>query len=334
MTHATQTWIRLALAAALAASAAAGAAQTAHFALDGQVVAVSGQSAVPVAVGDNAVSEVFGTLPDGRLVVGVGALVQAPSGDYQRGLSLQLVDSAGATAEVAADVLRAYPAPTGARIAFLGIDHGARLWDGERVIDLPIAERVTQLSWFPDGQAFAFTGFPPDWSPGRLNNAPSDEEFLRLNDPDIFRFDLASGAVTPLVVRPGPDWSPAVAPDGRSLVFNGTIFGTTATLSRLDLATGLAAPLGAPVRDGGWEDNLPPALTGQLVWTPDGERVIYATTRPETNAHEIIAVRPDGSGRTVLGAGTRPQVIADGSGVAFLRDDGAVAAVTLPREEE
>jgi dipeptidyl aminopeptidase/acylaminoacyl peptidase len=66
------------------------------------------------------------------------------------------------------------------------------------------------LAWMPDGGAILFTANRrPDW----------EREF---NNTEVYRVDLASGAVTALTSRNGPDGSPAVSPDGRHIAYLGS----------------------------------------------------------------------------------------------------------------
>lgn len=63
--------------------------------------------------------------------------------------------------------------------------------------------------WSRDGRSIYFGAIrKPDWQ-------------LIANDAEIYRFDLDSGAVTALTTRKGPDASPKVSPDGRTLAFAG-----------------------------------------------------------------------------------------------------------------
>lgn len=63
--------------------------------------------------------------------------------------------------------------------------------------------------WTQDGSAILFSAVrKPDWELKPLNS-------------EIYRLDLASGAITSLTVRDGPDAAPAASPDGRWIAFLG-----------------------------------------------------------------------------------------------------------------
>src|SRR5215213_6237874 len=63
--------------------------------------------------------------------------------------------------------------------------------------------------WTPDGRSILFSALrKPDWE-------------LAGRDSEIYRLDLASGALTALTSRDGPDAAPEVSPDGRTIAFLG-----------------------------------------------------------------------------------------------------------------
>ena len=64
-------------------------------------------------------------------------------------------------------------------------------------------------SWLPDGSALVFAA-----------NRHPDGEFEPLNS-EVYRVDLADGAITALTDRFGPDHSPAVSPDGQRIAYVG-----------------------------------------------------------------------------------------------------------------
>lgn len=305
-------------------------AQAAHFLVQGEIQSVGDSAATRLSAEiPQGISGLFGALADGRLVVGVGDPVIEPGYDITQGMTLQILDPSGPIV-IADDVLRAYPAPLGDDILFITITRDSRLWDGVRVIDMPIDRRASQFAWFPDGRSAAMTSFDPDWSPVRQNNADSTEEFLRMNNSEIHRLALATMTLTPLAVHPEADWGPVISPDGTEMIFNSTRIGGYATIFRLDIATGDLTPLAIPNPGGGYEGNVPVPLVNQVVW--HGNELIYATSRPDMS-HEVRMVRTDGTGAVSLGDGWQPQLINGGAGVAIITDSGQIVTLTLGEGE-
>lgn len=64
-------------------------------------------------------------------------------------------------------------------------------------------------TWMPDGKSLVFTS----------NRVPDAEYSWRQSE--IYRVDVASGAITPLTKRNGPDNGPVPSPDGRYIAYTG-----------------------------------------------------------------------------------------------------------------
>jgi WD40-like Beta Propeller Repeat len=299
----------------LAIPLAAGA-QTAHFAVQGQIQSLTAPDAAPVLSDIAEVTEIFGTLADGRLVVGLGE--EDAGENVTPARTLAIIDG-DQTAIIAERVLRAYPAPVGEAIALITPERDSLLFDGTAVIDLGIDRRASQLAWFPDGRSLAVTCFDPDWSPRRQSNADSIEDFLRLNNSDIWRLDLDSMDLFPLIVHPEADWCPVISSDGTQMIFASTRLNSRADLHRLDLATGEIAPLSP-------SERIPVPLVNQVIW--QGDQLVYATTR-DNEFREIRTVRANGMGSSLIGEGSHPQLIAGGAAVAYLSVTGEIATAQL-----
>lgn len=315
-------------AAVLATAATAVSGQTALFAVSGEIQAIAAPNATAsVVVAASPVAEVFGQFADGRAVVGAGSIERGDPHEITRALSLRIVEADGTETAVAEDVLRAYPAPVGDDILFITANRDSRLWDGSQVIDLGIDRRACHFAWWPDASEAALTCFDSDWTEQAQSNPSNTAEFLRMNNNDIYRLDIATHALTPLVIHPEADWSPAISPDGTQMLFNSTRLGGHAAMFLLTFATGDISCLQEPQPELGYDENLPVSLVGQVLWAPGGE-IIYATSRPD-ESHEIWHVNVDGSQRQALGRGSHPQIIGGGA-IAYQTDAGSVATVTLP----
>jgi hypothetical protein len=308
--------MRSLIALTLLAIPCAAVAQTAHFAAQGCIQSIAAPDEAPVITDLADVTEIFGTLADGRLVVGLGA--EDAGENVTPARAVAILDGEQTTV-IAERILRAYPAPVGDAVALITPERDSLLFDGSEVIDLGIDRRASQLAWFPDGRSLAVTCFDPDWSPHRQSNADSYEEFLRMNDNDIWRLDLDTMEFTPLVVHPEADWCPVISPDGTQMIFASTRMNSRADMCRLDLTTGEIAPLNP-------SEQIPVPLVTQTIWR--GDQLIYATTR-DNEFPEIRAVRTDGTGAALIGEGSHPQLIAGGAAVAYLSDTGEIVTAQL-----
>lgn len=66
-----------------------------------------------------------------------------------------------------------------------------------------------ELSWFPDGSALVLSA-----------NRSEDPDFMP-RESDVYRVDIATGALTRLTDRSGPDAAPRVSPNGRHIAYVG-----------------------------------------------------------------------------------------------------------------
>lgn len=129
---------------------------------------------------------------------------------------------------------------------------------GPRQISFGAFDDFGPLSWSRDGRSIVFAANRrADW----------EREF---NDSDVYSVDIASGALTKLTTRYGPDASPAVSPDGQRIAYLGFD----------DKYTSYAvAQLYVMDRDGGNVRPLTAALDRDvetIVWAKDGRSVYVA----------------------------------------------------------
>ena len=133
--------------------------------------------------------------------------------------------------------------------------------------------------WTSDGHAILFSALrTPDWE-------------LAGREAEIYRVDVASGALTPLTSRKGPDTNPKVSPDGRSIAFLG-FDDTPKAFEQAHIY--VMGPAGGPAR------RIAPGLDrniDQVEWAGDGRSLI--ASYEEGGSVTISRVGLDGSVRPI-----------------------------------
>ena len=133
--------------------------------------------------------------------------------------------------------------------------------------------------WTRDGQAIIFSADRnADWE-------------LAGRESEIYRLDLASGSLTALTSRKGPDGGPEVSPDGRSIAFIG--FDDTPKAFEQSHIYVMSVN-GGPAR------RIAPGLDRdiqQIEWGPDGRSVIVGYE--ENGSSSVARVGLDGSVRVL-----------------------------------
>ncbi len=157
-------------------------------------------------------------------------------------------------------------------------------------------------------------------------NAAPDAD-MDPRESEIYRVDLASGAVTALTDRRGPDAEPAVSPNGKLIAFTGyddrKVSWQTSQLYVMN-------------RDGSDRRSLTEGLDRSVsspVWAPDG-RSLFATIMNEGRV-ELVRVGLDGKVATIAtdlndGAGGRPYV---GGSFSLSRDGRLMVAYSQGRPD-
>ncbi|HEX8262628.1 MAG TPA: S9 family peptidase [Allosphingosinicella sp.] len=163
------------------------------------------------------------------------------------------------------------------------------------------------LSWTPDGRTLLFSSNrSPNWAREPLNT-------------EVYALDLASGAISALTRRNGPDAEPVASPDGRLIAYTGFDDKERSYENAL---------LYVMERDGG----SPRALTASLDrsvdsprWAADG-RSIYVAYE-DGGTRKVARVGLDGSIRTVAEGLSGASLDRPYTGGSFtVARDGAVAA--------
>jgi len=130
-------------------------------------------------------------------------------------------------------------------------------------------------TWTPDGKALLFT-----------SNRVSDAEYS-WRQSDIYKVDVASGTITQLTRRNGPDGNPVPSPDGRHVAYTG--YDSTD-------ATWKDAILYVMDADG----SNPRALTEKLdrspsgmMWSPDGSGVYFNVENEGARNLHFVSLKGD-----------------------------------------
>jgi dipeptidyl aminopeptidase/acylaminoacyl peptidase len=167
----------------------------------------------------------------------------------------------------------------------------------------------TQVSWTPDSRAVLFSAnLNKDWD-------------RNLNEAEIYRVSIDGGAPVALTTRKGPDFSPAVSPDGRQVAYVGY---------DLDDRANVDTKLYVMNIDG----SNPRVVTGRFdravnnpVWAADA-RSVYVLY-DERGSNRVARVGLDGSIRDVATALTGSGLDRPYSGGEFsVSRSGAIAVTT------
>ena len=141
----------------------------------------------------------------------------------------------------------------------------------------------------------AYFDGPPEWTPdGRavIFSADRNQNWeLDGRESEIYRLDIASGQLTALTSRKGPDAAPEISPDGRSIAF----IGYDDTPKAFEQSHIYVMPV-----NGGSAREVAPGLDRditQVEWGPDGRSVIVGYE--ENGAFTVSRVGFDGTVRAI-----------------------------------
>jgi len=273
--------------------------------------------------------QLCGVAPDGRAIVTTGKPQIDDGYVVRRGVDLALLAADGQTSEILLEnIWRAYASPSGTAVAVVNLDYTLSLWRAGVARDLPVPGRVAMAVWAPAEDRLLLTVYPGDWSPDRANNAPNNEEFLRLINCDLWLYDLAADRAERLTDHPDYDYGGVFSPGGREVVF---ISGRRAERMGhylLNLDTREIRPLAAD------EASEPPIGRSQTYrWAGGPDWIVYEADGAD-HAPEARAFRASGGGAVRLGAGSQPRPLRAPEGAAapvieYLGPEGRVHTATL-----
>jgi dipeptidyl aminopeptidase/acylaminoacyl peptidase len=153
--------------------------------------------------------------------------------------------------------------------------------------------------WMPDGKSIVFSGL-----------RTSDAEWA-WRESDIYKVNVASGAIAQLTTRKGPDGSPTPSPDGRFIAYTG--FDSTSDTwvdPKLYImnADGSGSKLLLPKWDRG-PQNLTWAHDGSAIYfdaESEGSRNVYVATlngevKPVTTGRQVLTLSSMNANGTIVG---------------------------------
>lgn len=188
--------------------------------------------------------------------------------------------------------------PDGKRLAYVRIEAGRNALyvmniDGSGARRLsPPDQSPIHPAWLPDGSALLYCT-NDDLDPPRKNAA------------EIYRVELASGAITTVVS--GVNTYPVPSPDGRRIALRKMLGVNSEVFVANANGTGLV--------------NLTdhPAFEGWPAWSPDGRRIAFAANR--NSSYQIFVMNGDGGGVKLVanteGRATAPKWSPDGRTIYF-----------------
>lgn len=328
--------------------AAAPAEPAAHFISFGSLVAYDGtqsralarQAAGPASGRQLLFHNLWGTLPDGRVLATVCAphaedmelqsCTHAPWGGevvLLRGdgtLDRKITDSA----------LRVFPAPDGETVALISEDRDLSLYRNGTLTPVAAPGKVSNVGWSPDSQRLVIAVLPADWSVQAVNNALTTADFLRLKNSNLYVIDPATGRIVgQLTEGDATNYGPFFSPDGRELYYislpvhddsQGGLMRMT-----LDPAAGIRAA-GPPQRltsPGHRAGQVPLGRVGTYVWADDGETLFFEAGVMDGSGEIWVHHLPSGNARK-LANGRWPQKLPSGR-LAYLQTSGFPAALTI-----
>lgn len=323
---------RLGVLTALALTLAAGlGAQPAWFVHEGALVRFDGEQARRLAPPVQ-MAEVLGTVEGGAPVVKLGAAA-GHHHDHDCGhdpalADIAVLDESGAVQRLLAEnAFRAFPSPSGTRIALIDADYTVHILEGETRRTLDIEERTVLVAWAPDESRLCLTVYPADWRFNAASTADGPDDFLRLINNDLMLYELEHDHAVRLTDHPGYDYGGLFSPDGDSIFFISSRAGRGA-FHRVDLATRTIEQL-TNLEPGSYD--VPVARSQTMVWLANANAIAYeAQETPELSS--IRTIGADGRGPRTLGLGSQPRAIDGGRAVAFLETDGTPVMRRLVEE--
>jgi hypothetical protein len=289
---------------------------------------------------DHRASEYWGALDSDRLVVtleanharDMAAAEDHHCSDHSPGQPAWIVQRDGTLGSIlCTNVLRAYPAPAGNRVALISPERDLSIWHDDNCTTVSAPGKISNAGWSPDGRHLVVSVFPPDWSEGAVSSASTTADFLRLQNADLYLMDVESGEfVAQLTDDPGTEYGAFYSGDGRSLFYHWLhISEDQGGLMRLDLdrdnGTSASMPAVQLTLAGNDPGETPLGRVTTYLWRNAGEQLVFEAGRPDGSG-EIWAMNDEGTSSTRMAAGRKPQALDDRS-VVFMGSNGTPQVV-------
>jgi hypothetical protein len=231
-------------------------------------------------------------------------------------LSTDETGPASVFAEVDGNVSQPRISPDGRRIALLASegDSGAIwIYDAIRETVALFAEEADSLAWGRDGEHLYYTPrggagiyrrrlalgadpelvLPSDDGVDLTDVSPDGGFLLFTRDGDVFRLELGSGAVEPVLDRPYDEWGAVLSPDGNWLAYTAERAGR----DEVFVSSYPALATTEQISNGGGSNPR---------WSPDGGALFYTNTLGGTySPHDVWRVPIGGGSSLDAGVATR-----------------------------
>ncbi len=230
------------------------------------------------------------------------------------------------------NVLRAYPAPTGNRVALISPERDLSIWHNDVCTTVSAPGKISNAGWAPDGRRLVVSVYPPDWSEGAVSYANTTADFLRLQNADLYLFDAETMEfVRQLTKDPGTEYGAFFSPDGRNLYYHWLhITEDKGGLMRMELdsdnGTAASAPPVQLTQAGNDSGKTPLGRVTTYLWRDNANQLVFEAGRPDGSG-EIWTMADNGTSSTFIAPGRKPQAL-DDRAIVFMGSNGTPEVVT------
>jgi Tol biopolymer transport system component len=280
---------------------------------------------------------VWGTLTDGRIIAtaaknasGDPDALEANSDEAASPLLAISADGTSFDTLITTGILRAFISPDGTAIGAITFQRNLLIWRNSSIVRVNAPGRVSHVAWSPDGSRLAAAVYPPDFSPAALDNPRNIQNFLRLQNSEIYLLDSASGKIlSQLTCNSDTDYNPFFSADGKQLYYTSlSVREDTGGLMRLVLdRDSETSSSSSPVQLTQAGDDPGETPLGRVgTYTFAGGSLVFERGLADGSG-EIWSMRLDGTHASFVAKGRKPQKMRDGS-IATITPDKSVRILT------